>query len=1458
MAEVVGLVASVATLLHVARKVQEYGRDYFTADEQLEELGRTVSIFQTKLELLGKHGERAFKNPEDERFEALRVVLRSSTFIDSKGEKLGPDPNRRSVGALKRIENHMKETENDLKTLSQHNVESKVKKLWWHHYKKTFQKTIAKIDESIKQVDSVLAYDHFAISLETSNGVRKVLKNQEVEAEIRQAQRKTDADEREKVRREEAEERQKASEKQAQATERLRRENAELWEKGRRELAEERQHAAREREQELKERKRAAIIEWLSPLSFQARQSEIYNQCIQQNVSAPSLLASVEFETWTAGTPWRLQCVGEPGAGKTFLCALVIERLKEILRGRNVPILCIYLNYKESSVQTLDNLISSLLKQLLQHPNAEFKSPEAKRLFSGAENESRPTLEDFYEAFRAEIWHFERYVVSIYVRLSYVMLNRGLENYRVMIIVDAYDEASPSVKDRLADRLMSLPTEKASLMITSRPIEDEPELEGTMFCDFCGRGRPTDDIPPLPPLKIYHHCEICDIDICPSCKAEDLYCKDRRHILKQPDEVRMSIEPSQADIQLYVQKELELELRLGNLNHSDTRITKSSFGTTRLGRICRRRPDLQERIIPTIVLNANSMFTLAGLYMQTLRACISEGEVEDALDDPPEGYDGFYERNMLRITEDSESIRASTLARKTLEWIVHAYRPLSLRELKDALAVDLNKAGFRKAARPDKATILEVTAGMVMIDLDEKSVRLNHRTAQEYFDKTRDRWFTTASANLTRVSLHYMRLGELTKPCEGIYEDRDFDARKKAYPLLEYAYIYWGDHACEVGQHSETEAAVLEYVSDNDKIAAWTQAVWYLRSAERAEWDIRKGATALHVCAWFGLTDAVARLLDEGLDVNAADPNYKQTPLMYACRRGQSVTVAKLLERGADVNQYSQRDSVALFEALDNGVLETVELLLSRRELDVNAIHPRRYNRTALMLAAQNGKLEIVNALLDRPDTKRDRKDLDGNTALSLATIAGQSDIVETLLEQKGVCIDSQNSLGSTALILAATTTSGRKEIAGKMLIATLLLEQGADTSIKDCEGGGTAILRAVDAGNVAMVKLLLDYDADIETRDDLNRGLLHSAAIDGHEEIVRLLLEKRLDVNAQDRNRKTPLHDASRNGDYSIAELLLDSGADQSIKEKDGRTPRTIAWQYGNLKVMKLLDREDGNDNQILQGSYPRVHLLPMWSLANLGFEQQVKDMIANKPNEIYFCDPDMGNTAIHCAINANNSTILTLLLTAGLSPDSVNDYYRTPLHLAAIRGHTNLIAILLNNHAKVDEKDKWRQTPLQIAHENRYLECAVILIEAGATPTSPNMIETLMFASVEFGHVTAVTKLIELGADLSVKNMLGQTALQIAKEAGRDEIVQVLRANKSVFRSPKVGSDVTEVLEEEEAEEQMAMLSMKESPFHKPEVWNEEESEGEETVVANAAKKSVVRKATSERRVRILEPAV
>ena len=70
-----------------------------------------------------------------------------------------------------------------------------------------------------------------------------------------------------------------------------------------------------------------------------------------------------------------------------------------------------YLSHKQRYEQTLDNLIASLLKQLIQRHGAEFKSSVARRLYQGAENGSRPNLKELFKALQAEIRDHARQVI---------------------------------------------------------------------------------------------------------------------------------------------------------------------------------------------------------------------------------------------------------------------------------------------------------------------------------------------------------------------------------------------------------------------------------------------------------------------------------------------------------------------------------------------------------------------------------------------------------------------------------------------------------------------------------------------------------------------------------------------------------------------------------------------------------------------------------------------------------------------------------------------------------------------------------------------------------------------------------------------------------------------------------------------------------------------------------------
>lgn len=96
---------------------------------------------------------------------------------------------------------------------------------------------------------------------------------------------------------------------------------------------------------------------------------------------------------------------------------------------------------------------------------------------------------------------------------------------------------------------------------------------------------------------------------------------------------------------------------------------------------------------------------------------------------------------------------------------------------------------------------------------------------------------------------------------------------------------------------------------------AWSQAV-----------DMNK---ELRLAASIGDDEAVAKLLDAGADVNAAN-KFNKTALMMAVENDNLETVALLLARGADVNARTVANCTALTFAAENGHSGITALLIER------------------------------------------------------------------------------------------------------------------------------------------------------------------------------------------------------------------------------------------------------------------------------------------------------------------------------------------------------------------------------------------------------------------------------------------------------------------------------------------------------------------------------------------------
>ena len=105
-----------------------------------------------------------------------------------------------------------------------------------------------------------------------------------------------------------------------------------------------------------------------------------------------------------------------------------------------------------------------------------------------------------------------------------------------------------------------------------------------------------------------------------------------------------------------------------------------------------------------------------------------------------------------------------------------------------------------------------------------------------------------------------------------------------------------------------------------------------------------------------------------------------------------------------------------------------------------------------------------------------------------------------------------------------------------KKVNSFLLNHNNIDFFIKD---KNTPLFYAIDIGDIQVVKLLIEYGANIHSVNSNLKTALHIAVEGNHVDIVRLLLENDIDISSQDIYGQTPMIYAKENSNNEIIELL-------------------------------------------------------------------------------------------------------------------------------------------------------------------------------------------------------------------------------------------------------------------------------------------------------------------------------
>ena len=410
----------------------------------------------------------------------------------------------------------------------------------------------------------------------------------------------------------------------------------------------------------------------------------------------------------------------------------------------------------------------------------------------------------------------------------------------------------------------------------------------------------------------------------------------------------------------------------------------------------------------------------------------------------PGSLDETYERVLKEIKKPNR-----TSARRVLQSLVVAIRPLRVAELAEILAVDFDDAEGIPRLEPDgrreeqELTHLSACSSLIAIVQagDSRVVQFSHSSVKEFLTSPR---LATASGEVSNYHIDLEPAHTiLAQACLGVLlqiQDGVEGGTSEDHPLARYAAEHWTTHA-KFGEVSPGLHKGMEYLFDANKP---------------------------HFKVWLTLCDIDAYDSDSGATFKLIVPHrkFRAGPLYYAALCG---------------------------------FYEIVEHLITKHPQDVNA-DGGNYVRP-LVAALAGGHFQTAD-LLRRNGADLDIRGQGGRNPLHAAACSGNFEVVRILIEYDPANVNVRDEFGWTPLHWAS---EGRNFKDGS--VVRLLLEHGADINAQSLHGL-TPLHSASMEGELEVVRLLLEHGADVAVEKNNGKTALQFADEEGHDEVVELLLE--------------------------------------------------------------------------------------------------------------------------------------------------------------------------------------------------------------------------------------------------------------------------------------------------------------------------------------------------------------
>ena len=599
-----------------------------------------------------------------------------------------------------------------------------------------------------------------------------------------------------------------------------------------------------------------------------------------------------------------------------------------------------------------------------------------------------------------------------------------------------------------------------------------------------------------------------------------------------------------------------------------------------------------------------SRFRWAVCQLDSLQRCLNLTALRKSLSSLPKTLDDTYARILGDIPEEF-----SDYAIRILQWLTHSVAPLSLNEVADVLATNIDgDPWFDECARfPDPCDILLICSSLVTTESAAKEgskssslvMRLAHFSVKEYLVSDRIQnhssakyamRFQRANDSIGAVCLSYLLQFDSKYITSAILEGK--------HPLAKYATLNWITHAklsdSECGEIAPLSLRLLQI--DQQAYRNWLRLYDMFDQHEQHRYfRFSYIAPPLYMMSHAGVVHLVYQLLNRGPDSGVGNREWLGFALVGASQQGHYNIVQLLLARGAEpdaiITSSQRRDYAAALQAASGLGHEAMVRLLINHGADVNLQIPESdRGRTALEAAACNGHIETMRVLIDAnavPDCSPG-----SGGALLAAWKFGSLEIVELLLRNganvrqaidesvgqdwpgKGPILERlKYELAHLEARPYRTRYLGDElevnplewaSYVGDPIRVRDLIAKGANARAEFSSSYRTALIASACSVwffefAVETATVLIESGADVNMVSEVHgtalqaasrcpRSGLPKAAWNRRQEFMELLVARGADVNALGTSRQSAVTVVSGQWDYNVVKLLLENGADPNL----------------------------------------------------------------------------------------------------------------------------------------------------------------------------------------------------------------------------------------------------------------------------------------------------------------------